>query len=162
MPETVHNTAVHVEGLRFRSLPEDTRGARAPASGFILAGTLFVPAGADYKKSAPLPGLVVGHGAGSNRNRHEEFCRTACGKGMAVMALDMRGHGESGGEADGPLHRDIVAAVEVLRSHPLVDPNRIGYRGSSMGDHSTAQSDPLIHQRVSGWLIERLLGDARA
>jgi len=128
VPRTPKNDAVHVEELRFRSLPS---GAGDEPK-LILAGTIFLPAGADHRDPA-LPGLVVGHGAGSNRRRHEVFCRTACGQGMVVIALDMRGHGESGGEADGPLHQDIVAAADLLRSHPLVDAGRIGYRGSSMG-----------------------------
>lgn len=130
MAQRPHNETIHTEELRFRSRP----AGPADDSELILAGTIFLPAGADHRDPA-LPGLVVGHGAGSNRRRHEAFCRTACSEGMVVMALDMRGHGESGGEANGPLHHDITAAADLLRSHPLVDANRIGYRGSSMGGY---------------------------
>ncbi len=36
---------------------------------------------------------------------------------------------------DGPLEEDILAATALLRSHPLIDGRRIGYRGSSMGGY---------------------------
>ncbi len=81
----------------------------------------------------PAPGLIVGHGAGSRRTRHEAFCREACSSGFAVLALDFRGHGDSGGAADGPLEQDILAAAGFLRGHPAVEGAHICYRGSSMG-----------------------------
>jgi uncharacterized protein len=83
--------------------------------------------------SSGLPGLVVAHGAGSRASRHEPFCLEAQRQGFAVLALDLRGHGDSDGSADGPLELDILAAADYLRSHPEVDPSRIYYRGSSMG-----------------------------
>lgn len=107
---------------------------RAAAPGLVLAASLYVPAGAE-REAVPLPGLIVAHGAGSNHRRHAEFSLTACAAGMAVLAIDFRGHGESGGELDGPAEQDILAAAALLRNHPLVDPGRIGYRGSSMGGY---------------------------
>lgn len=100
----------------------------------IIAATLYLPA-QTHPGSPLLPGLVVAHGAGSRRARHRTFCEMACRAGMAVMAIDFRGHGESTGQVDGPLEEDILAAVQLLRSHPLVDGQRIGYRGSSMGGY---------------------------
>ena len=96
-----------------------------------LAGTLYIP---DARTSnGHAPGLIVGHGAGSRKSRHDEFCRAACTEGFVVLALDFRGHGHSGGEADGPLELDIYAAAAHLRALPSVDPEKICYRGSSMG-----------------------------
>ena len=83
--------------------------------------------------SSGLPGLVVAHGAGSRASRHEAFCIEAQRQGFAVLAIDLRGHGDSDGSADGPLELDILAAADYLRHHPEVDPARIYYRGSSMG-----------------------------
>ena len=105
----------------------EVRIARPPA--IELAATLYLA----ETTSGPLPGLVVAHGAGSNRTRHEPFCREACSQGFAVLCLDLRGHGESGGAADGPLEDDIIAGAEFLRRHPAVDGGPICYRGSSMG-----------------------------
>jgi uncharacterized protein len=95
-----------------------------------LAATLYLPTNAP---SSGAPGLIVGHGAGSQRSRHAEFCTEACASGFAVLALDFRGHGDSGGSADGPLELDLCAAAEWLRKHPAVEASRICYRGSSMG-----------------------------
>lgn len=103
--------------------------------GLVLAADLFLPAAATTPGGSPLPGLVVVHGAGSNRKRHETFARTACAEGMAVLVLDLRGHGGSGGAVDGETVADVIDATRLLRSHPLVHPLRIGFRGSSMGGH---------------------------
>jgi uncharacterized protein len=108
------------------------RSARAPglARDLELAATLYLP---DPPNDLRAPGLVVGHGAGSRRARHDAFCREACSQGFAVLALDLRGHGDSAGLADGPLELDILAAAAYLRRHPAVDGARLCYRGSSMG-----------------------------
>jgi dipeptidyl aminopeptidase/acylaminoacyl peptidase len=106
--------------------------ARLPRS-IELAATLYLP-DRDRRNPQPRsPGLVVGHGAGSCRGSHHEFCREACAQGFAVLALDFRGHGDSAGAADGPLEEDVFAATEFLRGHEEVDPRTICYRGSSMG-----------------------------
>ncbi|MCL5734191.1 MAG: alpha/beta fold hydrolase [Actinobacteria bacterium] len=105
-----------------------------------LAATLYLPrasddaAGWSARDATPgVPGLIVGHGAGSRRTRHLEFCQEACSRGFAVLGLDFRGHGESDGLVDGPLELDLYAAATYLRAHPAVDPEAICYRGSSMG-----------------------------
>jgi hypothetical protein len=90
-----------------------------------------------------VPGLVVGHGAGSRAARHEPFCLQACRRGFAVLALDFRGHGASRGQGDGPMEQDLVAAVRFLREHPAVDPDRVCYRGSSLGGFYGLKAAPL-------------------
>jgi len=96
-----------------------------------LATTLYLPD--DPGRGTKAPGLIVGHGAGSNRSRHDEFCREACTAGFVVLGLDFRGHGDSSGVADGPLEMDLYAAAAFLRTHESVDPQKVCYRGSSMG-----------------------------
>jgi dipeptidyl aminopeptidase/acylaminoacyl peptidase len=99
--------------------------------GIELAATLYLPDSPG--SAAKAPGLVVGHGAGSRRSRHHQFCKEACSAGFVVLGLDFRGHGESSGFADGPLELDLCAAAAFLRAQPSVDPEKICYRGSSMG-----------------------------
>jgi dipeptidyl aminopeptidase/acylaminoacyl peptidase len=111
--------------VTLRSAPDAGR-----ARTLQLAATLYVP---PPVAGVSGPGLLVAHGAGSRRGRHDGFCREACAQGFVVLALDFRGHGDSAGRGDGPLEQDIFAGVDLLRSHPRVDPERVCYRGSSMG-----------------------------
>ena len=59
---------------------------------------------------------------------------------MVVLALDFRGHGDSGGTLDGPGELDLVAAAAYLRGLDAVDPARICYRGSSLGGYFGLQA----------------------
>ncbi len=137
------NPLIHYEDLRFRSGSSPLRH-KAHKDGPVIAATLYLPAAAHPGK-AKLPGLIVAHGAGSRRLRHRSFCEQACLAGLAVLGIDFRGHGESTGLVDGPLEEDVLAAAALLRSHPLVDGTRLGYRGSSMGGYyglrAAAQAD---------------------
>jgi dipeptidyl aminopeptidase/acylaminoacyl peptidase len=106
------------------------RTAGLPAD-LEVAATLYLPDGADEPRATA--GLVVGHGAGSRRLRHDAFCREACAQGLVVLALDFRGHGDSAGAGDGPLEQDVLAGARYLRHHPAVAGGHICFRGSSMG-----------------------------
>jgi dipeptidyl aminopeptidase/acylaminoacyl peptidase len=117
-------TSVRLLSARDQGLPPDLE----------LAARLYLPPvhlPGEARRS--VPGLVVGHGAGSRAARHEQFCLEACRQGFAVLALDFRGHGDSQGQGDGPLEQDIMAATRFLREHPAVDPDHVCYRGSSLG-----------------------------
>jgi dipeptidyl aminopeptidase/acylaminoacyl peptidase len=107
--------------------------AGADAAPIVLSATLYLPEKDAGPGGGQFPGLVVGHGAGSRKERHAEFCREAAGQGSVVLALDFRGHGDSEGAADGPLEDDIAVAAGFLRKHCGVDRSRLCYRGSSMG-----------------------------
>ncbi len=81
-------------------------------------------------------GVVVLHGAGSCKENHHDFARAALGAGLAAIAFDQRGHGESEGPMDGRPIEDIVAMADLLRSHLGGDPDApIALRGSSMGGY---------------------------
>ena len=117
-----------------------------PTAPIDLVATLYQPAPAADPGASPrhsLPGLIVGHGAGSSRVRHDRFARSACAAGMVVLALDFRGHGDSGGTLDGPGELDLVAAAAYLRGLDAVDPVRVCYRGSSLGGYFGLQAAPL-------------------
>jgi uncharacterized protein len=89
-----------------------------------LAYALFLPEG-----DAPKAGVVILHGAGSAKESHFDFARTARERGLAALAYDARGHGHSEGDFGPRAIEDALAMVELLRSHAPA----IALRGSSLG-----------------------------
>jgi pimeloyl-ACP methyl ester carboxylesterase len=87
-----------------------------------LSYALFVPDG------PPSGGVVVLHGAGSQKENHYDFARECRAAGLAAVAFDQRGHGESDGALDGRAIEDVATIASVLpEGAPLA------LRGSSMG-----------------------------
>ncbi len=105
-----------------------------PASGDAFSAFVDPPA-----HDARPPALILAHGVSSDRTNLSALARKLAGSGFAVLTLDLRGHGENRnpfpatyGRADflGP---DFAAAVDFLRTSPLVDGSRIAVLGHSMG-----------------------------
>ena len=97
-----------------------------------LAGVLFLP---EIHEAAPA--LILCHGAGEFKENYFELCGLLAERGVATLALDMHGHGESAGARFHVDMRewvaDIRAALDYLCAHPQVDENRIGAFGLSSG-----------------------------
>jgi pimeloyl-ACP methyl ester carboxylesterase len=92
-----------------------------------LAYTLWRP-----PDGVPLVGAVVTHhGAGSCKENHHDFARAARVLGLACLAFDARGHGESDKPMDNRAVDDVVAIAALLRSRAPGVP--VALRGSSMG-----------------------------
>jgi pimeloyl-ACP methyl ester carboxylesterase len=80
--------------------------------------------------------VITLHGAGSCKENHYDFARAAVGAGLAAIAFDQRGHGDSEGPMDGRALDDVVAIAGLLRSRlggGSAPP--IALRGSSMGGY---------------------------
>src|SRR5437879_7471928 len=97
-----------------------------------LAGALFLPESVE-----PSPGLIVCHGAGEFKENYFEMCEFLAASGVVCLAIDMHGHGESGGER---FHvemsqwvADVQSAVDFLSKNAVVDASRIGAFGLSSG-----------------------------
>ena len=95
-----------------------------------LAYSLWLP-------PAPAPaGVVTLHGAGSCKENHHDFARAVLGAGLAAIAFDQRGHGDSQGLLDGRAIDDVVAIAALLKARIGGDPEPpIALRGSSMGGY---------------------------
>jgi len=93
-----------------------------------LAYSLWLPGG----ETAPAAGVVILHGAGSQKESHHDFARAAIATGLAVLAFDQRGHGESEGALDGRMIDDVTMMAELLRDG-LAPAAPIALRGSSLG-----------------------------
>jgi uncharacterized protein len=97
-----------------------------------LAYSLWLP----HKPSHA--GVVTLHGAGSCKENHHDFARATLSAGLAAIAFDQRGHGDSQGPLDGRAVDDVVAIAALLRSRMGADPGPappIALRGSSMGGY---------------------------
>ena len=87
-----------------------------------LAYELALPAG------EPRGRVVILHGAGSRKENHRDFAQLCAQHGLAAVALDQRGHGESDGALDGRAIGDVATIAALLPGDgPLF------LRGSSMG-----------------------------
>jgi uncharacterized protein len=88
-----------------------------------LAYALFLP------DEEPPAGVVILHGAGSAKESHFDFARTARDRGLAALAYDARGHGRSEGELGPGLVGDVLAMCDLMREHAPA----VAVRGSSLG-----------------------------
>jgi alpha-beta hydrolase superfamily lysophospholipase len=84
---------------------------------------------------SPRAGVVVLHGAGSCKENHHDFARAALAAGLAAIAFDQRGHGESTGPMDGRALADVAAIADLLRARLGDADAPIALRGSSMGGY---------------------------
>ena len=113
---------------------------RFSSGGVELAARLRIP---PYE--GPHPAMIVAHGSGrSTRYGYEDLAENLAINGFALLTYDKRGVGESGGTYTGvgpdnsdavfgQLADDIVAGIELLRSRPDIDADKIGVLGISQG-----------------------------
>jgi pimeloyl-ACP methyl ester carboxylesterase len=103
-----------------------------PSLGDELCGVLFLP-----ECHGPWPTLIVCHGAGEFKENYFEMCEWLGANGIASLALDMHGHGASGGERFVVRMKewvpDIRAAIDFLSAHPKTRGGAIGAFGLSSG-----------------------------
>lgn len=108
------------ESVRFQSLGDE------------MAGTLFLP-----RSECPPPVLIVCHGAGEFKENYFEMCEQLAQRSLASLAIDMHGHGQSGGQRFYVDMRqwvaDIRAAIDFVLTRPELDGSRIGAFGLSSG-----------------------------
>lgn len=105
-------------------------GFRA-ADGVTLSGTIYVP------DRHPAPAVVLVHMLHRSGGDWTPLAEPLRAAGFVVLAIDLRGHGASGGAVDegnlSVLVKDVAAGAAWLKSHPDVDPQRLGMVGASLG-----------------------------
>jgi dienelactone hydrolase len=101
-------------------------------------------------RQTPAPVVLLIHSVGRERSTWDAFARLLQQNGMAALAIDLRGHGESTRKltADGPVTLDVrnftgrdyqdmlldlEAAVDWLQAQPETDRKRIALVGESLG-----------------------------
>ena len=114
--------------------------------GFVLKGTLSVPA-----QPGPRPLVILAHQFQSTRSGWKPLVDRLNSAGLATLAMDLRGHGESiwkGGQTVaissdymasakdvefGRIPADIIQVAAWARRQPRIDPRRLALAGSSLG-----------------------------
>src|SRR3954466_12455065 len=108
-----------------------------------LAYALFLPA-----DEPPQAGVVICHGAGSAKESHFDFARTARDRGLAALAYDARGHGRSDGALGPGMVGDALAMCDLLRSQGERGVPAIAIRGSSLGGFAAIMAAAGSHGTV--------------
>ncbi len=80
-------------------------------------------------------GVVVLHGAGSCKENHHDFARACLAGGLAAIAFDQRGHGETGGRMGAQMLDDVAGMAALLRARSGRADLPVALRGSSMGGY---------------------------
>jgi dienelactone hydrolase len=111
---------------------------RIPSSGAVLAGTLTLPPGA-----GPHPAVVYVSGSGPTLREAAHWLDSVfVSRGIAVLAYDKRGNGQSTGRYPGDvasestirtLASDAVSAARFLAAQSGIDRSRVGFYGLSQG-----------------------------
>jgi pimeloyl-ACP methyl ester carboxylesterase len=115
------SNGVRVEDVRF-----------AGDKGLAQSGLLYVPPSATAQH--PAPAVLVSHGYINTREMQSPFAIELSRRGFVVLAMDMKGHGYTGGAVKFP-GDDLggAAALRYLQGLPFVDKANIGLEGHSMG-----------------------------
>jgi pimeloyl-ACP methyl ester carboxylesterase len=129
-----------------------------------FVGRLDLPAG-----DGPYPAIVLVHGSGSDAATQFMYNGDFLAPhGIAVLTFDKRGTGRSGGDYTFDFHqlaRDVVAAVNYLKTRRDIDGDRIGLSGYSQGGWVAplaASVSPDVHfVLVSCGLVESPAEEAR-
>jgi pimeloyl-ACP methyl ester carboxylesterase len=100
------------------------------ASGESLSALLYTPPGAN--PAHPAPAVLASHGYINTREMQSPFAIELARRGFVVLAIDMAGHGESGG-AVGTDDGGGPDGLKYLQRLPFVNRDEIGLEGHSMG-----------------------------
>jgi pimeloyl-ACP methyl ester carboxylesterase len=133
------------------SSPVDAAAAGAGAKGgaeFLSYDLVRLRASFDMPQGlqAPIPSILLLHGYGEDRSVWNPLKAELLSRGWAVMALDLRGHGESTMKNGNPLHADpawrtdahevpldLNPALDWLKAQPRLNSRKIVVIGYDVG-----------------------------
>ncbi|GAB4440893.1 MAG: hypothetical protein Kow00120_09180 [Anaerolineae bacterium] len=141
-PPTLVTVMPQVPTLDETSPPgvNDPDAAAAPSGGAVPLRVAFLAAdgltlhGLYYPQPEASPGVLLLHMLGRTKEDWENIAGAMQAAGFVVLAMDLRGHGDTGGEVDWSRARqDTLTMLAYLRELPNVDPARVGIVGASIG-----------------------------
>jgi dienelactone hydrolase len=150
--------------------------------GFVLKGTLAIPA-----QAGPRPVVLLAHAFGTDSSGWKVLLDDLAARGIATLALDLRGHGKSTKKGEATLAvtedfkassaavgfdripADLAQAAAWVRRQPRIDGHRLGLAGASLGAYAALVASASIRpvavlalSPAGGWGDEPALRLARA
>ena len=115
--------------IQFGGGPRTQRLAIRTEDGHTLAATWYDPS------RRPAPAVVLVHMLHRTRRDWDGLAARLSSEGIGVLTVDLRGHGESPGDASAlaAMVQDVKAARRHLSARPDVIHSRIGVAGASLG-----------------------------
>lgn len=109
---------------------ELTEEVLIPVEGLDLVGTYYFPA----DRSPPWPGVILVHMLHGDQSQWESFPEQLADAGFVVLSIDLRGHGESGGEVDWEMAiNDLQRVWNQFTAREDIDQERTAFVGASIG-----------------------------
>ncbi len=143
---TVHFATVSPTGLEFAP-------GRRPTGSAVISGDLSLPRGG----ASRAPAVVLIHGSGGVRPNASVWVRELTSIGVAAFVVDSftgRGISETATDqshlSEGAMIVDAYRALELLATHPAIDPDRIAVMGFSKGGVVALYSSLVRFQRAWG------------
>jgi len=133
----------------FVSVPAARRSAPMQRLTFRTDDGVTVAATWFEAERKPSPAVIFIHMLQKSRRDWEQVAGEMASQGIAGLAIDLRGHGESPGSPQDytGMVQDVRAARRFLAARPDVMPGRIGIAGASIGATLaalTAGDDPTV------------------
>ncbi len=128
-------------------MTQDREETGFDSQGERCAAWLYRPRETD----GPVPIVVMAHGfTATRRESLEQFAQRFAAAGLATLAFDYRGFGDSDGAERQVLSidrqlEDVAAALAFVRSVEGVDPSRVALWGSSFGGGLTLETAARDH-----------------
>jgi dienelactone hydrolase len=108
--------------------------------GLELVGTFSAP-----DAPSPWPTVILLHMLGGRRSDYDGQIARFTGEGYAVLALDMRGHGDTGGAADWDLVAgDLKMVAENLLNRPEIKADGLAILGASIGSNMALKTGAAV------------------
>jgi pimeloyl-ACP methyl ester carboxylesterase len=141
--DNVLNFQLDVAGSASASVPSTAAGPTFKSFDLVeLHASLDLPVGVP----APIPAILLLHGYGEDRTAWKDFSKQLLNRGFAVMAMDLRGHGESRTKNQRPIQAspdwrtnlqefpvDLDPALDFMKSQPRVDTRKMAVIGFDVG-----------------------------
>ena len=122
-----------------------------PSHPYKVSGVLYLP----ENTASPVPAIVLVHGTMDFYQRSELYRKPVLGAGIAVFEVDFK-TGIYKSPADRPNPDTFLplafAALKELRKLPLIDPNRIGIMGFSLGGQTALRT--ALESNQKQWMGE--------